>query len=597
VAPTIHLSPAQAGAQITRDNLHWGPTLGAPTGPISYAFRQGPPTYNSSSNERASFSQVTAEQKTAVETAMRLWSNLANISFTEVAAASYTNAATILVGNYYNTGDGSAAFAYYPRDNQSFTSSQGDVWLNIADSKMLSPTAGSFQYLAIEHEIGHALGLEHPGNYNAAPGVSITYDASALYVEDSRQYTIMSYFGASNTGANHVYQGQAIFASTPLLHDIAAIQRLYGANTSFASGDTTYGFNSDADAAFRIGGSTHQVVYSIWDGGGVDTLDFSGYGNNQVIDLTAGNFSDVGALKKNVSIAVGAVIENATGGSGNDSLIGNAAGNRLAGGGGNDRLQGGGGSDVIDGGSGTNTAIYAGSSKNYTVTVEPGSSTLTVRDKVGGEGIDTLSSVQQVEFLDRGLDPSWFLKTASLPEIELLDLIDLYIASFNRAPDILGLSYWGSRLEDGMSLGDIAKSFFTQPEMTATYSSAQSSPEFFTRIYENVLGRAPDMPGLAYWTDELDAGPISRDVSLLAVINGARGTPDAQYLANKEIVGAYFALSQGLSDLIWAKTIMDYVDESAASVTFGKTLTDVFANSADTATQSELVVKILGVAA
>ena len=258
---------------------------------------------------------------------------------------------------------------------------------------------------------------------------------------------------------------------------------------------------------------------------------------------------------------------------------------------------GGGGGDVIDGGSGTNSAIYAGSSKNYTVTVEAGSSTLTVQDKVGGEGIDALRNVQQVQFLDQDLEPSWFLKTASLPEAQLLELTDLYIASFNRAPDTLGLSYWGSRLKDGMSLGDIAKSFFTQPEMTATYSSAQSSPEFFTRVYENVLGRAPDTPGLAYWTDELDTGPISRDVSLLAVISGARGTPDAQYLLNKEVVGAYFALSQGLSDLIWAKTVMDYVDGTASSVTFAKALTDVFAYSASTPTQSELVVKILGVVA
>lgn len=597
MAPTIHLNPMQAGAQITRDNLHWGPTLGAPTGPISYGFRQGPPSYTSSSNEQASFSRVTVAEKTAIETAMRLWSNLADITFTAINPDAYTNAATILFGNYYNSQDGAAGFAYYPLGNESFASSQGDVWLNVADSAFLNPTVGSYQYLAIQHEVGHALGLQHPGNYDAEPGVSITYSADAPYIEDSRQYSIMSYFGASNTGANHVYQGQAVFASTPLLHDIAAIQRLYGANTSFASGDTTYGFNSDADPAFRIDSSTQQVVYSIWDGGGLDTLDYSGYGNNQIIDLTAGSFSSIGALTKNVSIALGATIENAVGGRGNDLLIGNAADNRLAGGGGNDRLQGGGGSDVIDGGTGTNVAIYAGPSKNFAVVLEAGTSIFTIRDKVGVEGVDSVSNTQQVEFLDRVLDTSWFVKTASLPEAQLLELTDLYIASFDRAPDSLGLNYWGSRLSDGMPISAIAASFFVQPEMAATYTSEESSGAFFTQVYENVLGRAPDMPGLEYWTGELDAGHITRDTALLSVISGAQGTNDAQYLANKEAVGAYFALSQGLNDPIWARTVMEGVDASAASVTFGKTLTDVFATEADMANYSDIIVKISGLEA
>lgn len=595
MAPTTHLGPLQAGAQITRDNLHWGTNLGAPTGPITFGFRQSPPTYNSSSNERLSFSQVTAAEKVAAETALKLWSNLANITFTGVNPAGYTNAATILIGNYYNTEDGAEAFAYYPFNNQSSTSSQGDVWLNVADRALLAPTAGSYQYLAIEHEIGHALGLQHPGTYNAAPGVSITYDASAQYVEDSRQYSIMSYFGASNTGANHVYQGKTVYASTPLLDDIAAIQRLYGANTKFAAGDTTYGFNSNADVAFQIGSATQQVVYSIWDGGGVDTLDFSGYANNQYIDLIPGNFSDVGALTKNVSIAVGATIENAIGGSGYDVLIGNDANNRLVGGAGNDRLRGDGGYDVIDGGSGTNTAFFVGPSKNYAVSVEVGGSTVTVEDKVGVERVDMLLNIQQVQFQDQALDTSWFVKTASLPQAQRLELTDLYIASFDRAPDSLGLNYWGSRLSDGMSIADIAKSFFTQPEMVATYPEGQSTGAFFTAIYGNVLGRAPDAAGLDFWTAELDSGHISRDTSLLSVISGARGMPDAQYLSNKEAVGVHFALSQGLNNAIWGKYVMEGVDASAASVTQAKDLADIFASEANVANYSEMVVKIVGI--
>jgi len=70
---------------------------------------------------------------------------------------------------------------------------------------------------------------------------------------------------------------------------------------------------------------------------------------------------------------------------------------------------------------------------------------------------------------------------------------------------------------------------------------------------------------------------------------------DAQYLANKEVVGAHFALTQGLSDGNWAKTVMSGVNGTAASVTTANALTDGFAATAATAAGSELVVKILGI--
>ena len=56
-----------------------------------------------------------------------------------------------------------------------------------------------------------ALGLSHPGNYNVAKGVTLTYEANAEYYQDSFEYTIMSYFGSSNTGAI-----RDSFAATPL---------------------------------------------------------------------------------------------------------------------------------------------------------------------------------------------------------------------------------------------------------------------------------------------------------------------------------------------------------------------------------------------
>ena len=88
---------------------------------------------------------------------------------------------------------------------------------------------------------------------------------------------------------------------------------------------------------------------------GTDTFDFSGYGNDQVINLFAGQFSDVGGLTKNVAIAQGVTIERAKGGSGDDRITGNNAANQLTGNDGNDILSGRNGADRLVGGDGNDT--------------------------------------------------------------------------------------------------------------------------------------------------------------------------------------------------------------------------------------------------
>ena len=97
----------------------------------------------------------------------------------------------------------------------------------------------------------------------------------------------------------------------------------------------------------------------IWDGGGTDTIDLSGFKAAARIDLHDGSFSDVGGYVNNLSIAVGCVIENASGGKGSDQITGNAAANRLLGLGGNDTLDGGAGNDTLVGGAGADRFDFA----------------------------------------------------------------------------------------------------------------------------------------------------------------------------------------------------------------------------------------------
>ena len=105
------------------------------------------------------------------------------------------------------------------------------VYLNDDRAQVTAPTFDNDGFRLFLHEIGHALGLSHPGNYNILPGgASLAYDGNAVYREDTDQYTVMSYFDEAITHANFV----DTFAMTPMLHDIAAIQRLYGANNDHA---------------------------------------------------------------------------------------------------------------------------------------------------------------------------------------------------------------------------------------------------------------------------------------------------------------------------------------------------------------------------
>jgi serralysin len=301
------------------DHSRWNDdvTNGTPGTVLTFSFMTAAPSYALES-EASGFAPMNETQKAAVRAVLQQYQDIAGLTFVEIADAG--DGGQLRFGTNQDINSGYSGYAYYPSPN----AAGGDVWINRADAAYATPQAGNAAYWVLLHEIGHALGFKHPGPYD---GDEPPYLPTAT---DSNQYTVMSY-------NNHAEGGSAgYFANSPMLYDVATLQFLYGANTTTRAGDDHYTFDP-----------TTLTIETLWDGGGKDTLDAANFTQDSVLDLRAGEFSSLRALipgyeglgplgSDNLTIAYGSVIENAIGGSGADTLIGNAADNTLTGGLGND---------------------------------------------------------------------------------------------------------------------------------------------------------------------------------------------------------------------------------------------------------------------
>jgi serralysin len=371
---------------LNRQPSHQRPAERA-TNSLTYSFPTSGADYGYYGGGSA-FGELSPTAKIAVRSILANYASVANVTFTEVPGGQ----GDLRFADSDGIGTG---LTFLPDIDEA----GGDVWIEKSGDYGAffdNPQKGDYGYFTYLHEIGHALGLKHGHEadvYGALPANRDSLEHSVM--------TYRSYVGASpDTGYTNEFDG---FPQTLMQDDIAALQHMYGANFNYNSGDTVYRWSPDTGEMFVHGvgqgaPSANRIFMTIWDGGGTDTYDFSNYSTNLSIHLTPGEWSstagdfayqraDLGDSHipagniANAQLYQGntaSLIENATGGSGNDKIFGNNGNNRLIGGDGNDLIFGGFGFDTLLGGEGDDSFNVTGLNLGDVVQGGPGDDALSV---------------------------------------------------------------------------------------------------------------------------------------------------------------------------------------------------------------------------
>lgn len=296
---------------------------------INYAFPTFTPDYLEGTDDAVEWRQASANVEEAFEAVFAGLEAVFAVEFVRVTNASAVNVISISQNAQRDT----SGYAYFPTAS---TFLGGDIFIsNSYSDPQNSGARTNFDYELVIHELGHALGFKHPFEEDGAETTVLSE------TEDNNYWTVLTY-----TDFEAAYDG--FFRP----FDLMALADMFGVNPDYRADDDVYEFSS-------------SVGTFVIDGGGNDTVSASGRIASAYIDLRSGMHSYLEAKaiyitsENQLTISAGSLIENATGGSDDDYLIGNDGSNILFGGAGSDRLYGGNGRDQLWGGSGDDVIDFS----------------------------------------------------------------------------------------------------------------------------------------------------------------------------------------------------------------------------------------------
>jgi hypothetical protein len=283
--------------------------------------------------------------------------------------------------------------------------------------------------------------------------------------------------------AGHKY-GFENMAVTPA--QIDETQRLLGTPVSQTTswGTTTPAIGQPLSMSLVFsGGFTANVLFTVTSSTSIHfaSINYVRTATNELV------FSAAGDISINTS-NLGQVLQDSYLFSGNDTLNGNSYNNGFKGYAGNDR---------IDGGAGIDTAYFSGFQSSYKISKSGTAMTVS-----GPDGTDTLLNIERLKFDDKAF--------AFDIDSNAGQAYRLYQAAFDRKPDQAGLGHWIAHMDQGMSLSQVSSMFQQSTEFVTRYGASPSNDAFVNLLYQNVLHRAPDAGGYAYWMNILNTGERSR---------------------------------------------------------------------------------------
>ncbi len=442
---------------------------------ITYSFKSSRLPYELDQDFDGS-TQIRESMKKAVGEIFDYISTVTNLHFV------YTDDIGEIVFSSKQMSDpGTLGYTYQPRGDT--VNSGGDVYINSSFSDA-DFQKGGIGYSTLIHEIGHALGLNHPFGEGSYPGVDINE-------------TVMSYNPYEGYDEFNSHHFDISTFTTYQSADLMALQQMYAPNDTLQ--DNFYDLNSmlfSKDIYGYTGWITDNVC-TIDDKGGIDTLSLQDLPSSyhQYINLTPGSESVItdGEVHHYLTLTKDTLIENLKATYSSDTIILNSADN------------------TIEALSGYDT-VY--DYTNYTPAIDKLSDTVVLKSPDGG--FDILKDIERLYINDKEIDLDLYqrntLRTEHIEEAKQLDR--LYLAAFDRVADKDGILYWLNDLALSKDINSIANSFTHSDEFVSLYGKDITDKEYIDLLYHNVLSRDADSQGEEYWIKQMQNGLDKADLLL-----------------------------------------------------------------------------------